>query len=119
MNSQNEPTVTFINGLRDADVWILPETKENLKTTLWGKATAAGVKTGERRKAPLCEPGDGGLYILRMIDTDRFFYSAGGITLRAGWTMEVRGAGLHAVTLEVTDENGVLNHSYKVFAARL
>ena len=112
-------TVTFVNGVRDADVWILPETAENLKTTLWGTATAAKVATGERRETPLCAPGDDGLYILRMIDTDHFYYSANGITLQPGWTLEIKGAELHHITLEVTDENGVLNNSYKVFAARL
>ena len=119
MKHQNDLTVTFINGVRDADVWILPETEANLKTTLWGTATAAQVITGERRETPLCDPGDDGLYILRMIDSDHFYYSANGITLRAGWTMEVKGAELHSVTLEVTDENGVLNNTYAVFAARL
>ena len=119
MKSQSNQTVTFVNGLQEADVWILPETPENQKTTVWGTATLAKVKTGERREAPLSAPGDEGLYMLRMIDTEHFYYSAGGITLQAGWTMEVKGADLHSVTLEVTDEAGVLQRSYEVFAARL
>ena len=119
MQPQPDPTVTFINGVMEADVWILPATEQNRKTTVWGTATAAKVQTGERREVPLCEPGDGGLYLLRMIDSEHFFYSAGDITLQAGWTMEVKGADLHSVTLEVTDEHGVLNNTYEVFAARL
>jgi hypothetical protein len=115
----NVQTVTFINGVTDADVWILPETEQNRKTTVWGTATAAKVKTGERREAPLCAPGDEGLYMLRMIDTDHFYYSAGGITLEAGWTMEIKGDSLQSLTLEVKDETGALNAAYEVFAARL
>ena len=119
MESQSAQTVHFLNGVKDADVWILPETEANLKTTLWGTATAAGVQQGERREVPLCAPGDGGTYLLRMIDTDHYYYSAGGITLQPGWSMELKGADLHAVTLEVTDENGALHAAYQVFAARL
>ena len=119
MEKPNPQTVTFVNGVQDADVWILPQTAENLKTTLWGTATASKVQTGESREAPLCEPGDDGLYLLRMIDTDHFYYSVNGITLQAGWTMRLAGEDMHSVTLEVTDENGALNGTYKVFAARL
>ena len=121
--SEPEPpvtqTVTFHNGVKDADVWILPDTEANRKTTVWGTATAAKVKTGEDRETPLCAPGDGGLYLFRMIDTDGFYYSASGIELKAGWTMRLTGEDLHAITLAVTDENGALQQSCEVFAARL
>lgn len=112
-------TVTFINGIQDSDVWILADTKENKKTTLWGKAAVSKIKTGESRKAPLCEPGDDGLYILRMIDTDSFYYSADGIKLEADWTVEVKEDDSHYVTAEVKDKNGRLVNTYEVFSARL
>ena len=115
----NDKTVTFINGVKDADVWILPETKENLKTTLWGTATVSGIKTDESREAPLCEAGDDGLYIIRMIDTDNIYYSADGIMLEEGWTVHITGNDLYSVTVEVTDGNGVLKNTYEVFAASL
>lgn len=117
--SASNKTVTFINEVTDADVWILPETEENLKTTLWGTATVSEIKTGESRKAPLCDAGETGLYIIRMIDADNIFYSADGITLEAGWTVRVTGNDLKSVTAEVTDENGVLKNTYDVFAASL
>lgn len=111
--------ITVINGVKDADIWILPETEENLKTTVWGTATASDVKTNESRKAPLCEAEENGLYIIRMIDTDKIFYSADGIMLESGWTVHIKGNDLRSVTAEVTDENGVLRNTYKVFAASL
>ena len=118
-NTMKIETVWFVNGVKDADIWILPQTEKNLKTTVWGTATASGVKTGERRETPLCDPGDDGLCMFRMIDTDHYYYSANGITLKVGWTLQLKQNDLHAVTLEVSDENGVLIQTYNVFAARL
>ncbi len=118
-NAMEGQTVCFINGVKDADIWILPQTEGNLKTTVWGTATASGVKTGENRETPLCEPGDDGCYILRMIDTDHYFYSANGITLKAGWSLQIKKNDMHSVTLEVSDESGALIGTYEVFAARL
>ena len=115
----NNKTVTFINGVKDADVWILPETEDNLKTTVWGTATVSEIKTNESRKAPLCESGKTGLYIIRMIDADNIFYSVGGIMLEPGWTVRITGNDLKSVTATVTDENGVLKNTYEVFAASL
>ena len=112
-------TVTFVNEVKDADVWILPQTEKNLKTTVWGTATLSGVSVGESRQAPLCEPGDDGLYMFRMIDTGHFYYSANGIVLKAGWTARLRGDDLYSYTLEVTDETGAVDNTYEVFSARL
>ena len=114
-----ENKVTFINEANDADVWILSDTKENKKTTVWGKATIPKVKTGESRKVSLCESGDNGLYIFRMIDSDSFFYSADGIKLEPDNTLKIKENDSKSVVLEVSDENGDLKNSYKVFKARL
>ena len=119
MQIKTNKAVTFVNEVNEADLWLLPKTQENLKTTVWGKATAAKVKKGESRKTPLCEGGDGGLYLFRMIDTDSMYYSAGDITLEAGWTMRIYGEDLSSITLEVTDQSGEVKGTYEVFAARL
>lgn len=120
-NSQpaNSKTVTVINEVKDADIWILPETEENLKTTVWGKATVSGIKTNKSRKAPLCDAGENGLYIIRMIDTDNIFYAADGIVLKSGWSVRITGNDLNSVTVEVTDGDGALKNTYDVFAASL
>lgn len=119
MEIKSNKTVTFVNELKEADVWILPQTEKNLKTTVWGTATAAKVKTAESVQAPLCEPGDDGLYIFRMIDSDSFFYSADGIALEDGWSIKIKEPDVMETELEVSDENGVLKNTYKVFSARL
>ena len=112
-------TVTFINGVKDADVWLLPDTEANRKTTVWGTATVSGVKTDESRQAPLCDAGEGGLYLIRMIDVDHIYYSADAVALQAGWTVRITGTDLRAVAVEVSDENGVLQNTYEAFAASL
>ena len=117
MESSCNKTVMFVNAVHDADVWILPQTAANLKTTVWGAATVPKAKTGESRQVPLCEAGDGGFYIFRMIDADGFFHSANGIVLEAGWTVKVGGE--DGVVLEVLDGDGVLQKTHEVFSARL
>lgn len=112
-------TVTVINKIKDADIWILPQTEKNLKTTVWGTATVSKLKTSESRPTPLCEQGDDGLYIFRMIDTDSFYYSANGIKLESNDTLEIKENEAQACALEVRDENGKVKNTYEVFSARL
>ena len=119
METKSIGTITFINSVSDADVWILADTEANRKTTLWGTATVSKITKGESRQAPLCEPGDEGLYMFRMIDTDKYYYSADRIAIKDGWTMEIKGEELHLITIEVTDGNGNPAGTYEVFAARL
>ena len=124
MNTTTQATtaaqsVTVVNGVQDADIWLLPHTEENLKTTVWGKATAPQFKAGESRSVPLCESGENGKYLLRMIDTDHFYYSANGIALKAGDTLRVTGDNIAGVTAKVTDVSGAVVATYEVFAARL
>ena len=90
-----------------------------MKTTVWGTATISKIKTDESRQFSLCEPGDDGLYILRMIDTESFYYSADGIALEEGWTLRIEGNDLWSIVVEVLDESGVLQNTYEVFSARL
>ena len=117
MDIPGTKTVTFVNEVCDGDIWILPQTAANLKTTVWGTATVPKAKMGESREVTLGEAGDGGLYIFRMIDVDGFFYSANGIVLEDGWRVKVGGE--DGVVLEVRDGGGVLQKTHEVFVARL
>ena len=112
-------TVVFTNNIQDANIWILPETKENLETSLWGTASAADVKTGESRSVGIGEPSDGGTYIFRMIDADEVFYSADGLILEDGWSLQIAGADFYSITIEVSNEAGEVVGTYDVFAASL
>ena len=112
-------TVTVVNDVRDADIWILPATAANLNTTVWGTATAAKVSIGESRLAKAAISEETALYMFRMIDADDFYYAADSLVLEEGWTVRIFGEDLNAIAIEVTDENGVLRNTYEVFAARL
>ena len=111
-------TVTFTNGVTEGDLWILPQTEENRKTTLWGAASLAGVGTGESRRLPLPEPGEEGLYLFRMIDAEGFYYAADGLVLEEGWTLEINEED-GAFTLRVRDGAGEVKDDRDLFAARL
>lgn len=119
MEIEKTKQITFISELNSADVWILPQTEQNLKTTVWGTAIISKADTSESVSAMIPEPSDDGLYILRMIDTDGYYYSANGLTIEAGWTVKIFGEDLNSVKIEVTDENGALQKTYEAFAARL
>lgn len=119
METKNIGTVTFINSVSDADVWILADTEANRKTTLWGTATLSKIPKGESREAQLCEPGDEGLYMFRMIDTDKYYYSADHIAIEDGCTVEIKGEELNQITIKVTYGSGAVVSTYEVFAAKL
>ncbi len=112
-------TVTFVNGVEEADVWILPMTEKNLKTSVWGKAVFPKVKTGESCQAPVEKTAEGGLYIFRMIDVDEMYYAANDVRLEEGWTVRIIQSDHYTVQLEVTDENGTLIDTHEVFWASL
>lgn len=118
MGNTESKTVVFVNGVQDADIWLLPQTEENLKTTVWGAASAADVKAGETHEIALGAANDG-LYIFRMIDTDGMYYSADNLTLEGGFTLELTGSDLRALTLTVTNEAGEQVVTYDVFVASL
>ena len=73
-------SVTFVNDVEEADIWILPQTEENLKTTLWGTASVSGLKAGEKAGVEVSAQDDG-KYIVRIIDADKAYYSANDMIL--------------------------------------
>ena len=112
--------IVFVNGLQQADVWILPETEKNLKTTVWGTATIAKLDTDGEQRLSLDALGGPGVYILRMIDTHGMYYAVDGIALEDGYTVRIsRGEEPPSALVEVTDSGGAAVASYTAFAARL
>ena len=60
-------TITIINGVYEASIWILPDTEANRKTTLWGTATVSKIQADSSSQAGIDKPGDNGQYLFRMI----------------------------------------------------
>ncbi len=79
--------VTFVNQVETADVWILPQTEENLKTSLWGTATIGALAKGEQEAVRVIEGYDGEPFMLRVIDEDHALYSANDLELQDGYTI--------------------------------
>lgn len=119
MEPTNAMTVRWISGVPEADVWILPDTAANRKTTVWGAPSAAKVPAGDTAEIALCDPGDGGLYLLRMIDADGYYYAADGLRLEDGGTVQITETDILHYTVTTTDKNGALLGTYDVFAAKL
>ena len=112
-------TITITNRVYEASVWVLPDTEANRKTTLWGTPTVSKIGADESCQAGIGKPGDNGLYIFRMIDTEKMYYSSENIVLEDGWTLEIKQDSTHVYVIEVTDKDGNLNATYEVFAAKL
>lgn len=112
--------IVFVNGLEQADVWILPETEKNLKTTAWGTATIAKLETDGEQRLSLDALGGPGVYILRMIDENGMYYAANGVTLADGYTVRI-GSGEEPMSalVEVTDASGAAVETCSAFAGRL
>lgn len=114
-----DTNVTFFNETEKMDVWILPETDENLKTSLWGKATLAGADTGESYILKVSKPETVTTFIFRAIDEDKIYYEANGITLEADCTIKLKKEEPFTFTIEVISKDGNILGTYSVFAAAL
>ena len=119
MATISDRNITIVNNVYEANIWVLPNTEANRKTTLWGTATAGKVPAGESRQVGIDKPGDNGTYMFRMIDTEHMYYSSENMILEDGWTLEIKGKLNDDLKIEVTDKDGTLKAEYEVFAASL
>ena len=78
--------IRFVNEVEDTDLWILPQTEKNLKTSLWGTATVAMLKKEDAIEVAIEKTSDH-LYILRLIDQRGALYSANDFELHDGDTI--------------------------------
>ncbi len=108
--------VTFVNEVEKADIWILPQTEENLNTSLWGTATIAGLGAGEQAEVSVTGSYETELFILRIIDDDHAFYSVNDLLLLDGYTLvfKTENARTEAV-IEILDESGNVVSSQEAF----
>lgn len=104
-------SVTFINEVEEADIWILPQTEKILKTTLWGKATIAKLKRGDNKKA-LLNTTENKKYIIRIIDVDSAYYAADDFVLDDNYVIRFyTNDSKYDSALEVFDEKGNISAS--------
>lgn len=112
-------SITVQNKLSTADIWILPDTEENRKNTVWETATLSNLEAESNQSAFISgDFGENGLYLFRMIDEDQMYYAVDGIKLECDQTIVIcENDG--TVTMEIYDEAGTKISEYEMFAARL
>ena len=109
-------TVTFRNEIEDADIWILPQTDENLKTSLWGTATIGGLDRGAEKTVTVSDVSSNNIYIIRIIDDDSAYYSVDNVYLDDGYSINfTTNDRRYESTIDVTDDHGELLSSQEAF----
>ena len=109
----SQPTITVINGAEEAEFWILPQTEENWRASLWGAATLPKLRAGDQATVTLPE---GTVYFVRIIDTDHAFYAANGVTIKDGYTLRFTTEDTKfEATIDVLDEAGTVISTWAAF----
>lgn len=98
--------VTLVNDVVTADFWILPQTQENLGTSLWGAPTAS-LGPGQREDLAVTADYESDRFIIRIIDENDTFYSLNDVELESGYSVVFRSEGqAYDAVLEILDEEG-------------
>ena len=113
-------SVSFQNEVEEADVWLLPQTEENLKTSLWGTPSAGALEKGESVELTLTNPGYAEAWLVRIIDRNKAYYSAQDLKLEDGYTVVFKSEGSKFdAVIEVQDPSGAVIFSAKAFTGTL
>lgn len=113
-------TVTFRNEVEEADVWLLPQTGENQKTSLWGTPSAAALGVGEAAELSLTNPENAEAWLVKIIDDDKAHYAAQDLKLEDGYTLVFKSEGSKFdAVIEVQDQTGAVIDSAEAFTGVL
>lgn len=126
VNSKNsmvkelDVTITLENQVRTADIWIMEDTPEKQKQSLWGDTTIKACETNQPQEVTLEVVSADDLYIIRMIDDNGLFYEASNVKITDGQSVVIKpnedGSGSLVC---VYDEGGNLVNEYEMFVAAL
>lgn len=112
--------ISFTNQLNETDIWIIPDTESNRKTTIWGTATLSKMKINDKKSASIVESENSNSYLIRLIDVDKMFYSADAVIINNNASIIIKkGNEPMSAIVEVYDSNGKINASYEMFMAKL
>lgn len=113
-------SVSFQNEVEEADVWLLHQTEENLKTSLWGTPSAGALEKGESAELTLTNPEYAEAWLVRIIDRNKAYYSAQDLKLEDGYTVVFKSEGAQFdEVIEVHDASGAVIFSAKAFTGTL
>lgn len=126
MSSKNtmvyEPavTITFDNQVRTADIWIMEDTPENRKQSVWGGTTMKACAANAPQQIMLEAVSADDLYIIRMIDDHGLYYEACDVEITDGQTVVIQSNEKDLGTsVYVYDGEGNLVNEYEMFVAAL
>lgn len=111
--------VAFTDEVEPASVWIIRDTQENRKTSIWGTAMLKPEELGKEYdfSIPLSEDDK---YLFRMIDDDGMYYETDIPELHDGWKLKLYyGESNTDVRLDIHDDKGELMDEESVFNAAL
>lgn len=113
--------ISFTNQLNESDIWIIPDTESNRKTTTWGTATLSKMKINDKKSAYIVKSiKSENSYLIRLIDVDKMFYSADAVIINNNDSIIIKkGNEPMSAIVEVYDSNGKINASYEMFMAKL
>ena len=111
--------ISFTDNAEPGSVWILRDTGENRKISIWGTAMIKPDTVGTEITADIPYAEDA-KYLFRMIDDDGIYYSGEIPELRDGWKLDIHEIGEYwNFQLDVLDENGELRYECELFNAAL
>ena len=112
--------ISFRNEVETADVWVLPQTEENRKSSLWGSPSAGKLGVGETAELTLSNPAYAEAWLVRIIDVDKAYYAAQDLRLEDGCTVVLRSEGSKfEAVIEVLDPSGAVVSSTEAFTGVL
>ena len=111
--------ISFTDDVEPASVWILRDTEENRKISIWGTAMIKPDTVGSEVSADVPYAEDA-KYLFRMIDDEGIYYSGDIPELRDGWNLRIYAIDDHwNMQLDVFDETGELRYECEIFNAAL
>ncbi len=117
---ENKQVIIFTNEVETADIWILPQTEEILKTSLWGKATISDMKKGESTELSLNDLGGPGIYVIRIIDEDGGYFAMNDVPLDEDYSISFLTEDHHLdAWIEIRNADGEILKSEPVFEGML
>ena len=113
-------SIGFVNSVQTADVWIIPDTEENRKTSVWGTASIKDAEPEKEYSVSILR-SDGDTYLLRMIDKDHIYYESKPVTLLEGYSIIIYSSEENDqdIRLTVYDNDGKKLTDEAVFNAAL
>ena len=118
-NNADIITISYVNEISTANVWIIADIEENHKTSLWGTATLKDAEVEKEYSADI-EKSEDDHYLLRMIDKDELYYESGSFELKDGYSLLIsEGKSFDEPLIIIYNDNGEKVEELTIFCAAL